>query len=167
MQHLLAFNPTTHQIAWATKYDAPGIAGWQSIVLTAITITAAAISQGAEAGYSWRGDYNSAYSENGRYLGLMSAYQQAMSKKYSAAKQAGNVYYVLTTVKDKDDKGSGLVGVSLYTGQPVNQIVFHDKEPDYEVDDAAGRMFNMNKGEIAAYQIVDKAEAAPVGDKDK
>ena len=97
----------------------------------------------------------------------MQSYQLAMSKKYSAAKQAGNVYYVLTTVKGKEDKGSGLVGVSLMTGQPVNQIVFHDKEPDYEVDDASGRMFNMNKGELAAYQISEQAAAAPVEDKEK
>ncbi len=167
MQHLLAFNPKTHDIAWATKYDAPGISGWQSIVLTAITITAAAMSQGMEASYSQRGDYNSAFDENSNFLNLMQSYQLTMAKKYSAAKQAGNIYYVLTTVKGKEVKGSGLVGVSLMTGQPVNQIVFHDKEPDYEVDDASGRMFNMNKGEIAAYQINEQATAAPVEDKEK
>jgi outer membrane protein assembly factor BamB len=167
MQHLLAFDPKSRQIPWATKYEAPGISGWQSIVLTAITITAAAVSQGAEAGYSQRGDYNSAFSENSRFLNMMSSYQQTMARKYSAAKQSGNVYYVLTTIKTKEDKGSGLVGVSLMTGQPVNQIVFNDKEPDYEVDDAAGRMFNMKKGELSAFQITDRSEAAVVSDKDK
>ncbi len=167
MQHLLAFNPKTRDIAWSTKYDAPGISGWQSIVLTAITITAAAMSQGMEASYSQRGDFNSAYNENSNFLNLMQTYQLTMAKKFSAAKQAGNVYYVLTTVKGKEDKGSGLVGVSLMTGQPVNQIVFHDKEPDYEVDDASGRLFNMKKGEIAAYQISEQAQAAPVEDKEK
>lgn len=167
MQHLLAFNPKTHEIAWATKYDAPGMSGWQSIVLTAITITAAAVSQSAEAGYSQRGDYNSAFRENSNFLNLMQNYQLQMAKKYSAAKQAGNVYYVLTTVKGKDDKGSGLVGVSLMTGQPVNQIVFHDKEPDYEVDDASGRMFNMNKGDLAAYQITEPSSVAAIEGKEK
>lgn len=167
MQHLLAFDPKTREIAWATKYDAPGISGWQSIVLTAITITAAAMSQGMETSYSQRGDYNSAYNENSNFLNLMQTYQLAMAKKYSAAKQGGNVYYVLSTIKSKDDKGSGLIGVSLMSGQPVNQIIFHDKEPDYEVDDASGRMFNMNKGEIAAYQITEPAVAVAVENKDK
>jgi len=167
MQHLLAFNPKTREIAWATKYDAPGISGWQSIVLTAITITAAALSQGVETSYAQQGNYNSAYSENSNFLNLMQAYQLQMTKKYTAAKNAGNVSYVLTSVKSKDDKGSGLVGVSLMTGQPVNQIIFHDKEPDYEVDDAAGRMFNMNKGEIVAYQISEQAQAVAVEDKGK
>ena len=60
MNHLLAFNPKSREITWATKYDAPGISGWQSIVMTAITVTAAAMSQGLEAGYSQRGDYNAA-----------------------------------------------------------------------------------------------------------
>ncbi len=91
MQHLLAFDPKTREIVWSTKYDAPGISGWQSIVLTAITITAAAMSQGAEAGYSQRGDYNSAFNENSNFLNLMQTYQLTMAKKYSAAKQAGNV----------------------------------------------------------------------------
>src|SRR5678809_587606 len=103
MQHLLAFNPKTHEITWSTKYDAPGISGWQSIVLTAITITAAAVSQGAEASYSQQGQYNSAFNENSRFLNMMSTYQQTMAKKYSAAKEAGNVYYVLTSLKGKDE----------------------------------------------------------------
>ncbi|MBK8466892.1 MAG: PQQ-like beta-propeller repeat protein [Chloracidobacterium sp.] len=167
MQHLLAFNPKTRDIAWSTKYDAPGISGWQSIVMTAITITAAAMSQGMETSYAQRGDYNSAFNENSNFLNLMQSYQLTMAKKYSAAKQAGNVYYVLTTVKGKEEKGSGLVGVSLMTGQPVNQIIFNDKEPDYEVDDASGRMFNMKKGELAAYQINEQATAAPVEEKEK
>ncbi len=167
MQHLLAFNPKTHEITWATKYDAPGISGWQSIVMTAITITAAALSQGVEAGYAQRGDYNSAFNENTNFLNLMSSYQDFMSKKYSASKASGNVYYVLTTIKSKDEKGSGLVGVSLMTGQPVNQIIFNDKTPDYEVDDAAGRLINMNKGELAAYSITDPVESAPVEDDKK
>jgi len=167
MQHLLAFDPKTKQIGWATKFDAPGISGWRSIVLTALTITAAAINQGLEAGYSQRGDFNSAYQENSRFLDLMSVYQQTMAKKFSAAKASGNVYYVLTTVKSKDDKGSGLIGVSLLTGQPVNQIMFNDKEPDYEIDDASGRLFNMDKGELRAFQITEATESVAVGDKEK
>ena len=167
MQHLIGFDPKTHDIAWSTKYDAPGISGWQSIVLTAITITSAAISQGAEASYSQRGDFNSAYRENSSFLNMMSNYQQTMGKKYSAAKQAGNVYYVLTTIKTKDDKGSGLVGVNLLTGKPVAQILFNDKEPNYDVDDASGRLFNMKKGELSAYNITEPAESAPIGDKNK
>jgi outer membrane protein assembly factor BamB len=166
MQHLIGFDPKARAIAWSTKYDAPGIDGWQSIVMTALTITAAALSQSMEAGYSQRGDYNSAFNENSNFLNLMSGYQQFMSKKYTASKQSGNVFYVLTTLKGKDDKGSGLVGVNLMSGRAVNQIIFKDKTPDYEVDEAAGRLFNMNKGELSAFNITEQVEQVANKDDD-
>jgi len=166
MQHLIGFDPKSRQIAWSTKYDAPGIDGWQSIVLTAITITAAVISEAQEASYSNRGDYNSAFEQNSRFLNLMEAYQIQVGKKYSASKQSGNVYYVLTTLKGKEDKGAGLVGVNLYSGKAVNQIIFKDKSPDYEVDEAAGRLFNMNKGELSAFNIVEQVEQTANDDDD-
>ena len=86
MQHLLAFNPTTKDISWSNKYAAPGISGWEQIVMTAITITAAAISQASEANNFRNGNYNSGYRDNENFLNLMSAYQQYMGKKYSVVK---------------------------------------------------------------------------------
>ena len=165
MQHVLGFDPKSRQIAWSTKYDAPGIDGWQSIVLTAITITAAAISQAQEANYSNRGDFNSAYDRNSQFLNLMQSYQIAVAKKYTASKQSGNKYYILTSIKGKDDKGTGLVGVNMLTGKADSQIIFKDKSPDYEVDEDAGRMFNMNKGELSAYNIVEPVEQSANDDK--
>lgn len=165
-QHLLGFDPKTRDIAWSTKFDAPGIDGWQSIVMTALTITAAALSQSLEAGYSQRGEYNSAFRENDNFLNLMQSYQRFMSTKYSSAKTSGNIYYVLTSLKTKDDKGSGLVGVNMLTGKAANQIIFKDKSPDYEVDEASGRLFNMNKGELSAYAITDAAEQGTIDDED-
>lgn len=167
MQHLLAFNPSTKEIAWSNKYPAPGISGWESIVMTAITITAAAISQATEAGYSQRGDYNSAFRENGRFLNLMTNYQQFMGKKYNSSKQGGNVYYVLTKIKGDGDSGSGLVGINLLTGNAERQIIFNDKSPDYEVDETDGRLFNMNKGKLSAYPIIDKPEQRENKEGDK
>ena len=164
-QHLLAFNPTTREIVWSTKFDAPGISGWQSIVMTALTITAAMVSQATEAGYSQQGRYNSAFDENSRFLNMMSSYQQFMSKKYSATKRSGNIQYMLTTITSSDDKGSGLVGVNLMNGKAVNQIMFKDKSPDYEVDESASRIINMNKGELSAFSITEKVEQAET-DKD-
>ncbi|HEY8561718.1 MAG TPA: PQQ-binding-like beta-propeller repeat protein [Pyrinomonadaceae bacterium] len=166
MQHLVGFSPKSREIVWSTKYDAPGIDGWQSIVMTALTITAAALSESTEAGYMQRGDYNSAFDQNSQFLNLMSQYQQFMSKKFTASKQSGNVYYVLTTIKGKDDKGSGLVGVNLYSGKATSQIIFKDKSPDYEVDEAAGRLFNMNKGELSAFSIAEPVEQTENKDED-
>lgn len=167
MQHLVGFSPKSREIVWSTKYDAPGISGWQSIVMTALTVTAAMMSEGMEASYSQRGDYNSAFDQNSQFLNLMSSYQQFMSKKFSSSKQSGNNYYVLTTIKGKDDKGSGLVGVNMMTGKALNQIIFKDKSPDYEVDEAAGRLFNMNKGELSAYNITEQVEQSANEDKEE
>ncbi len=167
MQHLLAFNPATREIAWSNKYPAPGISGWESIVMTALTITAAAMTQTMEASYAQRGDYNSAFSENSRFLNLMSSYQQFMGKKYSSSKQGGNIYYVLTKIKGDGDSGSGLVGINLLTGNAERQIIFNDKSPDYEVDETDGRLFNMNKGKLSAYSIVDKPDQRENKDGDK
>lgn len=165
-QHLLAFDPRSKAISWSTKFDAPGIDGWQSIVMTALTITAAVLSQSMEAGYSQAGNYNSAFRENNNFLNLMQSYQRFMSTKYSSTKASGNIYYMLTTIKGKEEKGSGLVGVNMLTGKAVNQIIFKDKTPDYEVDEAAGRLFNMNKGDLSAYNIVEQAEQGASDDDD-
>ncbi len=166
MQHLLAFNPTTKEISWSNKYAAPGISGWEQIVMTAITITAAAISQASEENNFRNGNYNSGYRDNENFLNLMSAYQQYMGKKYSASKQSGNIYYVLTKIKGDDDSGSGLVGINMLTGNAERQIIFNDKSPDYEVDELEGRLFNMNKGKLSAYSITDKPEQRENKDND-
>jgi outer membrane protein assembly factor BamB len=166
LQHLLAFNPTTKDITWSNKYAAPGISGWEQVVMTAITITAAAISQANESYQMQNGNYNSAFRENDNFLNLMSAYQQYMGKKYSSSKQSGNVYYVLAKIKGDDDSGSGLIGVNMLTGNAERQIIFNDKSPDYEVDELEGRLFNMNKGKLSAYSIIDKPEQRENKDDD-
>lgn len=166
-QHLIAFNPTSKEIVWSNKYAAPGISGWEQIVMTALTVTAALISEAAEAQHTQNGDYNRAFEQNDRFLNMMTAYQQFMGKKYSASKQSGNIYYILTNIKGDDDKGSGLIGVNMLTGNGERQIIFNDKSPDYEVDELAGRLFNMNKGKLSAYSIVDKPEQKDIKDAGK
>ncbi len=166
-QHLLAFNPVTKDIAWSNKYAAPGISGWEQIVMTALTVTAAIISEANEAGHARSGDYNRQFEQNDKFLNLMTAYQQFMGKKYNASKQSGNVYYVLTNIKGDGDKGSGLIGVNMLNGNGERQIIFNDKSPDYEVDELSGRLFNMNKGKLSAYAIVDKPEQIDVKDDGK
>ncbi|HLM61848.1 MAG TPA: PQQ-binding-like beta-propeller repeat protein, partial [Pyrinomonadaceae bacterium] len=65
-QHLLAFNPATKDIVWSNKYAAPGISGWEQIVMTALTVTAALISEANEARHARNGDYNRAFEQNDR-----------------------------------------------------------------------------------------------------
>jgi outer membrane protein assembly factor BamB len=153
-QHLISFDPRTRQIVWSSKYAAPGVPGWQKIAMTAITIASAALSQASEASLASQGFSSDAYRENQNFIGLMSNYERFMEKRYSATKSEGNYVYVLTDLKVDKDKGAGLIGVNMNTGQGDRQILFKDKEPDYEVDEAFGRVFNLkNSRELAAFVI--------------
>jgi outer membrane protein assembly factor BamB len=153
-QHLIAFDPRTRQILWSTKYAAPGVPGWQKIAMTAITIAAAYASTTAEATYAVQGYSSASNRENTNFINLMSNYEQFMTKRYSATKSEGNYVYVLTDLKIDKEKGAGLIGVNMNTGQGDRQILFKDKEPDYEVDEAFGRVFNLkNARELSAFLI--------------
>jgi len=153
-QHLLAFNPQTHQIVWATKYAAPGVAGWKKIAMTAITVAAATMAKGQAMSYASQGQYSSARNANSNFIGVMSSYEQYMSKRFTASKTSGNFTYVLTDIKEEKEKGVGIVGVNMLTGQGERQVMFKDKDPDYEVDEATGRIFNLrNSKELNAYLV--------------
>jgi hypothetical protein len=137
--------------------------------LTAITV---ALQQGNKEMYASQGDWGSAYQENTALIATVNIYHNYMVLRSSATKQNGNNIYVLTDLKTKDekgkdDKGAGLIGVNLLTGQATSQIMFKDKEPDYEVDETTGRLFNLKDKTIFAYLISETAETAPTDDGDK
>ncbi|HWS53464.1 MAG TPA: PQQ-binding-like beta-propeller repeat protein [Pyrinomonadaceae bacterium] len=155
-QHLLAFDPRARQIVWSTKYEAPGVPGWQKLAMAGLTALAYTSSTAAAAN-SYYGTAENRWANRQR-IGSLVAYEQFVSKRYSATKQTGNYVYVLTTVREGKEKGAGLVGVSLETGRGDRQILFKDKEPDYQVDELAGRVFNLrNAKELSAFA----ADAAP------
>lgn len=158
-QHLLSFDPRTRAIVWSTKYEAPGVPGWQKIAMAGLTALAYT-SATATAANSYHGTSENRWANRQR-IGSLVAYEQFVSKRYSATKQAGNYVYVLTTVKDGKEKGAGLIGVSLETGRGDRQILFKDKEPDYQVDELAGRVFNLrNAKELSAFAV----DAAPIAE---
>ena len=54
--------------------------------------------------------------------------------------------------------GAGLIGVHMESGRGDRQIMFKDKDPDYQVDEAEGRVFNLrNSKELSAFSV----DAAP------
>lgn len=153
-QHILAFNPQSRQIVWSTKYAAPGVSGWKKVVMTALTIAAAYMSVNAEASYAAQGFNYSSDRENKNFIGLMSSYEQYMSKRFTATKADGNYTYVLTDIKEEKEKGAGIIGVNMMTGQGERQVMFKDKDPDYEIDELTGRVFNLrNSKELTAFVV--------------
>ncbi|HEX8558920.1 MAG TPA: PQQ-binding-like beta-propeller repeat protein [Pyrinomonadaceae bacterium] len=161
-QHLLAFDPRARQIVWSVKYEAPGVPGWQKLAMAGLTALAYTSATASAAG-SYYGTAENRWANRQRVNSLV-AYEQFVSKRYSATKAAGNYVYVLTTVKDGKEKGAGLVGVHMETGRGDRQILFKDKEPDYQVDELAGRVFNLrNARELSAFAV----DAAPPADEKK
>lgn len=152
-QHLMAFDPRTRTTVWSTKYAAPGVPGWQKIAMTALTIASAAVSTSAESSFASNGNYSAASRQNDSFINSMASYERFMSKRYSASKTTGKYTYVLTDIKDGDDKGAGLVGVNMMTGQGDRQLLFKDKEPEYEVDETTGVVFNLKGNQLSAYKI--------------
>jgi outer membrane protein assembly factor BamB len=157
-QHLLSFDPRARQILWSTKYEAPGVPGWQKIAMAGLTALAYA-SATASAANTYYGTAENRWANSQRINSLV-AYEQFVSKRYSATKSAGNYVYVLTTVKDGKEKGAGLIGVSLDTGRGDRQILFKDKEPDYQLDELAGRVFNLRSAKELSAFTVDAAPSA-------
>ncbi|HKV36769.1 MAG TPA: PQQ-binding-like beta-propeller repeat protein [Pyrinomonadaceae bacterium] len=155
-QHLLAFDPRSRNIMWSVKYEAPGVPGWQKIAMAGLTALAYT-SATAAAANSYYGTTQNRWA-NSQRINSLAAYEQFVSKRYSATKATGNYVYVLTTVKEGKEKGAGLIGVHMETGRGDRQIMFKDKEPDYQVDDAEGRVFNLrNSKELSAFSV----DAAP------
>lgn len=161
-QHLLAFDPRARSIVWSVKYEAPGVPGWQKLAMAGLTALAYT-SATASAANSYYGTAENRWANRQRINSLV-AYEQFVSKRYSATKQAGNYVYVMTTVREGKEKGAGLVGVQMETGRSDRQILFKDKEPDYQLDELAGRVFNLrNSKELSAFVV----DAAPPAEEKK
>ncbi len=156
MQHILAFDPMTKSIPWSTQFEAPGAAGWQKIVMGALTAASAylnlagSVQAQVSAGYK---DSQSNRFEN-NMIGAFNAYEQFLTKRYSVQKTVGDFTYVMTNLSEGKEKGAGIVGVNMSSGQGERQILFNDKDPDFEVDEEMGRVYNLRNGkELAAFAI--------------
>lgn len=152
-QHVAAFDPRTRQMAWGTKYAAPGMAGWKKIAMTALTVYSAMASMSMEASYAAQGNSYASTDSNRDFIGAMSNYEQYMTRRHTATKSSGNFTYVLTEIKQDKEKGVGVVGVNMLTGQGERQIIFKDKEPDYQVDESTGRVFNLKENQLTAFAV--------------
>lgn len=156
MQHLVAFDPRSRNIAWSTSFEAPGSAAWQKIVMGALTAFSAYANLSGSVAATYRAGYqdSSARRYENNMIASFTAYEQFLTKRFSATKTTGNFTYVMTNVMDGKEKGAGIVGVNMITGQGDRQILFKDKDPDYEVDEQTGRVFNLkNSKELSAFLI--------------
>jgi hypothetical protein len=75
------------------KYDAPGVPGWQKLAMAGLTALAYT-SATASAANSYAGTSENRWANRQR-VGSLVAYEQFVSKRYSATRQAGNYVYLL------------------------------------------------------------------------
>ena len=151
-QHIIAFDPKNKEITWSIQYPAPGVAGWQKIAMASLTAYAYA-SYTAKAASTYRGTSENTWANNNR-SDVIKNYSQFAAKRYSTNTATNKYVYVLTEIESGKDKGAGVVGVNMDTGESDRQILFKDKEPDFKVDELAGRVFNMkDKKELTAFAL--------------
>jgi outer membrane protein assembly factor BamB len=156
MQHILAFDPAAKNIVWSTHFEAPGAPAWQKIVMGALTAASAYMNLAGSVNSQMMAGYKDSSSNRyeDRMISSFNSYEQFVTKRYSATKSLGNFTYVMTNVADGKDKAAGIVGVNMMTGQGERQIMFRDKDPDYEIDELTGRVFNLkNPKELSAFII--------------
>lgn len=148
-QHLLAFDPASHNIAWSTYYPAPGAAGWEMGVMVALTA-----AQGLAYNASYASGQSSLGSASDGIRKSLDQFDKFQNKRYSATKSDRQQVYILTKVDDGGDKGIGLMAIDLASGESTGQVLLKDKDPEYAVDDLTGRLFYVKgKSEIQAFNL--------------
>ena len=151
-QHLLAFNPQTKSIAWSTQFEAPGSSAWQKYVWAAITAAGYGANFGMASNTQLGSSVNTAANQ-GKNM-FAENYEKILTRRYSATRGGANFTYVLTKVEEGKDQVPGIVGVNLDNGEAIHQVALGDKDPNYQVDEGAGRIFNIkDKKELVAYTI--------------
>jgi outer membrane protein assembly factor BamB len=150
-QHMLAFDPKSKTIPWSLQYAAPGLSNWMKFAMASI-YAMNYMSSTATASQTYYGT-----SENNRANAqrqqMIRNFSKLMNERFSATKSGIKFVNILTNLEDGKDKGPGLVGVDMVTGQAAYQIVLKDKEPDYQVDEVTGRLYNLKGKELFAYSI--------------
>lgn len=142
-QHLLSFRPAAKEIAWGVEYKAPGLPGWQKMA----TVAAFAMSYYMNTGTALNTQLGSSMntSANNARQNDISGMFGAFEKKFSAARATMNYAFMLTDLEADKGHVPGIVGVNLDTGETDHEVLFHDREPDYVVDELRGVVVRIHK----------------------
>lgn len=150
-QHLLAFDPKARQISWSVEYAAPGVPGWENVVMLAITAASYGMAMSGAASTPFGSPQNDMFNDMHRDVAI--AYNAFAFRRFSASKAGTKYAYVLTMLGEGKERGAGIIAVDLDSGAPATQLMFKDREPDYQVDDVTGRLYNIKGKELFAYAL--------------
>ncbi len=150
-QHLMCFDPTGKKIAWATYCAAPS----DTFGMTALFAVTAFSAVGGNA-MGMQGGIGSAQYNQGVQLthSSLDIYNKQAGKRKSATKGSESFSFMLTKVEDGAEKGVGLLGINLATGEGDKKFILGAKEPEYRVDETIGRLFYFKGGDsLIAYEL--------------
>ncbi len=89
-------------------------------------------------------------SANRRRASAWDGFNKVMAIRYKATQSTDKYQYILTDL----DGGAGLKGVNLKTGNADREALLRDKQPDYELDDVGGYVFNQRGDkEVEAFKF--------------
>lgn len=150
-QHVMCFDPATKNIAWSTYCAAPSEAFGMTALFAVTALTSLhGNAVAAQSGFGSSG-YDSGVSQI--HSGL-DRYNKEAGKRKSATKAGDNFTFMLTKVDDGSQKGVGLLGINLGSGEGEKKFVLGTKEPDYRVDEAMHRLFFFKgKDTLVAYGL--------------
>jgi outer membrane protein assembly factor BamB len=152
-QNITAFDPESRKIVWAVDYAPPGVSNFELIAMTAVYAFDYAQST-QRAASTYYGSWENTHANNERQNALM-GYSKMLAKRYTATKATDFNAFMLTNVEADGDKGPGLVGVNMETGEPFGEVLLTQKDPDYVVDEITGRLFDRRGDTIEAYLLRD------------
>jgi len=152
-QHLMSFDPVAGAMRWSTYYASPS----NNLAMAAMFAVTAFQGLAGNAQVAQSGGYGSSgYNQgvNTIHTGLDS-YNKYMAKRgASRTTGAEKRTYILTNVVDGKQKGVGLMGIDMSSGDAGTKLILDSKEPDYQVDEEADRIFYFkNKDTVVAYQL--------------
>ncbi len=148
-QHLLAFDPSKQEILWSTYYAAPGSSGFEMAIMT--TLTALSVLQTQ---FSSMTGYSSSYNAGKSIERSFQSMDKFLDRRFSKTQNTERYSYILTRVSDGEDAGIGIMAIDMETGEPGEQIVFDEKDPEYKVDDMSQRVYHFKgKKNIVAYDL--------------
>lgn len=150
-QHLMSFDPAAKQIAWSTYCAAPSDTFGMTALFAVTAMTAVGGNAMGMQGGIGSSQYNQGVSMTHSSLDI---YNKQAGKRKSATKGSESFSFMLTKVEDGKQKGIGLLGINLATGEGDKKFVLDAKEPEYRVDEEIGRLFFFKgKDSIVAYEL--------------
>lgn len=148
-QHILAFDPGKQEIVWSATFNSPGASALGIALVAAVSTFSVVMSQAQHAA-----GQTSMNTASDRVTSEFKRMDKYLDKRFSKTKSGERYAFILTHVEAGADKGIGIAAIDLQTGDTNDQFILGDKDPEYVVDEPAGRVYYFKgKKKILAFDM--------------